>query len=235
MTTRWFPDEWAYAGAEHLDADFVAGYDRKQGAVADRDAAEAIEVLTGHGVGPGSTVVDLGAGTGRFALAAARRVQRVIAVDVSPGMVDHLRRAVADAGADNVECVQAGLLTFEPAGDAVDAVYTRNVLHQLPDFWKAIALRRIAGLLRPGGVLRLHDLVYDVDPGDAEEAIASWLDGAAPRPEDGYTADELAAHVRDEHSTFTWLLRPMLERAGFEIVDERVRRSVYATYTCLRR
>jgi hypothetical protein len=23
--------------------------------------------------------------------------------------------------------------------------------------------------------------------------------------------------VRDEHSTFTWLLEPMLERAGFEI------------------
>ena len=159
--------------------------------------------------------------------------QRVIAVHASPVMVDHLREAVADAGVDNVECVQAGLLTFEPPADAVDAVYTRNVLHQLPDVWKAIALRRIAGLLRPGGVLRLHDLVYDVDPGDAEEAIASGLDGAAPRPEDGGdTADELAAPVRDEHSTFTWLLRPMLERAGFEIVDERVRRSVDASYTC---
>ena len=26
-------------------------------------------------------------------------------------------------------------------------------------------------------------------------------------------------HVRDEHSTFTWLLEPMLERVGFRIAD----------------
>jgi len=28
---------------------------------------------------------------------------------------------------------------------------------------------------------------------------------------------ELEEHVRDEHSTFTWLLEPMIRRAGFEI------------------
>jgi hypothetical protein len=28
---------------------------------------------------------------------------------------------------------------------------------------------------------------------------------------------ELEEHVRDEHSTFTWILEPMLERAGFAI------------------
>lgn len=31
MTQRWFIDELKHAGHEHLDADFVAGYDRKQG------------------------------------------------------------------------------------------------------------------------------------------------------------------------------------------------------------
>ena len=29
------------------------------------------------------------------------------------------------------------------------AVYCRNVLHHLPDFWKGVALQRIAGLLAP--------------------------------------------------------------------------------------
>ena len=28
---------------------------------------------------------------------------------------------------------------------------------------------------------------------------------------------DLEEHIRDEHSTFTWLLEPMIERAGFTI------------------
>ena len=28
---------------------------------------------------------------------------------------------------------------------------------------------------------------------------------------------DIEEHVRDEHSTFTWLLEPMIERAGFRI------------------
>jgi hypothetical protein len=30
---------------------------------------------------------------------------------------------------------------------------------------------------------------------------------------------EYEGHVRDEHSTFTWLLEPMIHRAGFTIDD----------------
>jgi hypothetical protein len=40
-------------------------------------------------------------------------------------------------------------------------VYTRNALHQLPDFWKAVALDLVGQMLRPGGVLRLRDLLHD--------------------------------------------------------------------------
>ena len=51
-------------------------------------------------------------------------------------------------------------------------VFSRNVLHQVPDFWKAIdAGDRIHDAARPGGVLRLSDLVYDFEPGDAAAAI----------------------------------------------------------------
>jgi len=31
MSPKWTLDELAHAGPDHLDADFVAGYDRKQG------------------------------------------------------------------------------------------------------------------------------------------------------------------------------------------------------------
>lgn len=54
------------------------------------------------------------------------------------------------------------------AGDPADVVYSRFALHHLPDFWQAIALRRMAETLRPRGVLRLSDVVYDFEPGHAE-------------------------------------------------------------------
>lgn len=78
-----------------------------------------------------------------------------------------LRERTAEAGLSNIECVQAGLLTYEHAGPPADAVFTRNALHQLPDFWKALALDRIAKVLRPGGVLRLRDLIFDFQPANA--------------------------------------------------------------------
>ena len=64
------------------------------------------------------------------------------------------------SGLDNLERVQAGLLSYEHPGDVADSVYSRHVLHHLPDFWKAIALDQIASILRPGGVLRLRDLIF---------------------------------------------------------------------------
>ena len=78
----------------------------------------------------------------------------------------------------NVECVQAGFLSYEHTGAPADAVYTRNALHQLPDFWKALALERIASMLRPGGVLRLRDLIFDFQPAEAGTVLDDWLDGA---------------------------------------------------------
>lgn len=59
--------------------------------------------------------------------------------------------------------MNAGFLGYAHAGPPADGVYSRNALHQIPDFWKALALHRIARMLRPGGVLRLRDLIYDVD------------------------------------------------------------------------
>jgi hypothetical protein len=42
--------------------------------------------------------------------------------------------------------------------------------------------------------------------------------------------------VRDEHSTFTWLLAPMIERAGFELVDATCSASgMLAQYLCKKR
>lgn len=225
------PDEVAHAGPEHLDPAFIAGFDRKQGYPSPEEDIAAFQV---HGLGTESTVVDLGAGTGQFALPAARHFKRVIAVDVSLAMLAALRSKAdaISAPLPPLEYVQGGFLGFSPA-QPVDGVYTRNALHQLPDFWKAVALTRIAAMLRPGGVLRLRDLVYDFQPGEAETVFAGWLAGAAADPADGYTAADYAEHIRTEHSTFRWLLEPMLTAAGFEIAGVSYERRLYAAYTCV--
>ena len=231
MTKARMIDELAHAGPEHLDVAFVAGFDRKQGYP---DPAADLAAFREHGVGGASTVVDLGAGTGRLALAAAPHVARVVAVDVSPAMLALLRERAAKAGLANVECVEAGFLSYTHAGPPADAVYTRNALHQLPDFWKALALDRIAKLLRPGGVLRLRDLIFDFQPAEAEAVLDDWLDGAATDPAAGYTREDFAEHLRTEFSTFRWLLEPMLAAAGFRIVAASFELSIYGAYTCIK-
>src|SRR5438128_104796 len=74
----WYLNELAYAGQEHLDSQYVAGYDHK----ARTTWAGDLGLLRGLGMDGTTTVVDLGAGTGTFALAAAPFCGRVVAVDV---------------------------------------------------------------------------------------------------------------------------------------------------------
>jgi SAM-dependent methyltransferase len=226
MTRGWYPEERQHAGAEHLDPAYVAGYDRK--ATPDLDAA--LEILRRHGLGPDTKLVDLGCGTGLLAAAVARECRRVVGVDVSPAMLE-----VARARSENVEWVAAGFLTYEDHGEPPQLVHSRHALHHLPDFWKGVALVRIHDLLAPDGVLVLRDLVYDFSPAETDDRIEEWLGSAAPTAAEGWTREELEEHVRDEHSTFSWLLEPLLERARFEILERDVAGGVYATYVCRRK
>lgn len=222
----WMPDELAHAGPEHRDPSYVAGYDRKTGF----DVGPDVELLREHGLRADATLVDLGAGTGLLAAAAVEHCARVVAVDPSPAMLDALRARGAP-----VECVAAGFLTYEHTGDAPAVVYSRNALHHLSDAWKAVALRRVARMLPAGGTLVLRDIVYACEPGELDDVLEAWFANAPADPAAGWTRTELEEHVRSEHSTFTWLLEPMLEHAGLEIRDRWVADSrVYARYVCVK-
>ena len=227
----WYPDELANAGPEHLDDVYVAGYDRKAGT----EWTDDLALLRTLGLDEDRTLVDLGAGTGMLAAAAARLCKRVVAVDVSPAMLAVLGDRAERLELRNLECVQEGLLSYEHQGEPADFVYTRNALHHLPDFWKAVALQRIAGMLGPGGILRLRDLVFSFEPTATDGVIEAWLAGAAERSTDGWTRAELEVHLREEYSTFSWLLEPMLERTGFEIQRAEYSDSgVFAAYVCVK-
>ena len=140
MAEKWWPDEIAHGGPEHLEPAYVEAFDRK----ASTDWSATVESLAGLGIGPTSTVLDIGAGTGTFALAVGPHVGRVVAVDPSPAMV----ALMLERG---IEAVQGGFLSYEHTGGPVDLVHSRNALHHLPDFWKAVALHRAAEMLKPDG------------------------------------------------------------------------------------
>ena len=88
----WIPDEIGYAGLEHLDADYVAGYDAK----AQVDPTDDIEILTAPR--PRARHHDRRPRRRHRRVHRRRRRHRadVIAVDVSPAMVRHLRGRFAD-------------------------------------------------------------------------------------------------------------------------------------------
>lgn len=227
MSYAWFPDELTFAGRENLDRAHVARYDAKEVA----DAAAEIELLQSLGLTKRSVLVELGPGTGQLSLAAASVCERVVAVDVSPPMLEQLGAGLRAQSVENVEVVRAGYLSYEHEGRAADVVYSRLALHHLPDFWKAVALTRIHACLRPGGILRLVDVVWSFAPAEIEERIEAWCATAGDDVTTSWTRAELEEHVRDEHSTFTWLLEPMLERCGFEIERaEHAQDGVFAAY-----
>lgn len=203
----------ATAGRENLDPVHVARYDT----IEDAGAPGEVALLQNLGLDQNAVVVDLGTGTGQFALAVAAHCARAVAVDVSPVMLAELRGKLDRAGMDNVEVVQAGFLDYEHHGAPADVIYSRYALHHVPDFWKGVAFARLHTALRPGGLLRLWDVVYNFEPAEAESRLEAWCATGGSVDAEGWSRADYEEHVRDEHSTYTWVLEAIAQRVGFTI------------------
>ncbi len=184
---------------------------------------EALRELLDAGIGDGSgrpvEVVDIGGGTGGFAVGVAELGHHVTVVDPSPDALAILaRRAEERHVADRVTARQGdlgNLAELVPGGSA-DLVLCHGVLEIVED--PAAALAAIADVLRPGGSLSLlvnqrhAAVVARAMAGHFSQAQALLDPSTEPRPGD-------AGSGRSGHRRFTAEeLTGILGGAGFDTV-----------------
>ena len=129
---------------------------------------------------PDDVVADLGAGTGAISLALAADAKRVLARDISEGMIEEGRRKAEAAGITNVEFASGEFRepNLETAdGDGIDIVTSNFALHHLDDAGKREAIRAMADT----GARRivLGDVMFFAGPDPDEPFYSPEVDDPA--------------------------------------------------------
>lgn len=225
--------KWQYHEPAHPGADFDALaeiYDKNMQKFRDIQG-EIKEILDFLDLQPDQTVLEIGTGTGEFALATARNCAKVYAVDLSAGMLRYAEKKARSKGVSNVKFLQGGFLTYEHKGAPLDAVVTQIALHHLPDFWKQIALIRMAGMLRDGGKFCLRDVIYSFNVMEYKSFFEGYVSKVSETVGPKF-AEHIEAHVKNEYSTLDWIMKGMIERAGFKVELAEYRDGFVGTYFC---
>ena len=177
------------------------------------------------------TIIDLGCGTGASTFFASNKFKQVFAVDVSPAMIAQAQKKAATEKVKNCNFHLGGFLSYRHNSQAVDVIITKHAFHHLPDFWKQIALFRMNKMLKLNGILYICDVVFNLGPDNYKDKIDKWIDEF-----DNFGGNELRleveTHIRDEFSTFTWILEGMLTRAGFDIDKKRSSDGFVTEFLC---
>jgi 2-polyprenyl-3-methyl-5-hydroxy-6-metoxy-1,4-benzoquinol methylase len=104
----------------------------------------------------GQRVLYVGVGPGEEAIEAARRGIKVTCVDLSPGMIDTVRRRFENAGLPG-EFVCADIMEYDP-NQPFDVVVSNFFLNIFSRPVMLQMLARLVSLVRPGGDLMLADI-----------------------------------------------------------------------------
>lgn len=223
LARDWFYSERGRIGLDALVAARSAIYDH------DDSGSRARATLTKLGVQPGWRIADIGCGQGTLACEAAKMGAQVDAVDIAPAMLALAEIQARDSRV-SLKTQSAGLLSFNFAPDTFDLIVSEFTLHHLPDFWKAVALSRMFRALKPGGRLFLRDIVFVSVPDGAERDIGQWADFNIKNHD--FPREDVATHMRDEHSTFGWVIERMLTDVGFTLVSADYHAPLHGTYLC---
>lgn len=192
-------------------------------------------------------VAELGIGTGRVAIEAARHGKSIIGVDSSVEMLARcLERAQAAGVSDRLTLLKADFRDFtlpEPA--ALIAIPFHTIGHLVTPDDKRAALRRIYSQLVPGGRLIFDHFVFDPETAQRHsvpDLKAEYTDAATGRdvllwsivrynhPEqsmrivtwtDELDADGVVLRRKYRRLSFSWIepeqARALLEATGFEV------------------
>ena len=208
----------------------ATGYDAKWGidfgAIGQEQVRGKLVKALGSWPGrPFADALEIGSGTGYFSLNLLQMgaIRRLVATDISPGMLSTLSETANRLGLEvETEVTDAEVLPF--ADESFDLVFGHAVLHHIPDLDRALAeFRRV---LRPGGAVafcgepsRYGDLLAAMPKRGAQLAAPLWrlaLGASARRrePESESDGHELEPEV-DVHAFAPSTLNQMLGAAGF--------------------
>ena len=143
-------------------------------------------------------VLDLGTGTGGLLPLLGRHLNRVVAVDLSRGMLARARERVRDSGIRSVDLLRADVESIPVASGSVDGVVANMILHHLPE--PPRLFEEMSRVLRPGG----RGVVVDFEAHDA-----TWLMEEEGHRWPGFEASELREYCRR-----SGLSDPEFERAA---------------------
>lgn len=126
------------------------------------DAADAKRLIEILGLGAGSFVADVGAGSGVLTVPIARHVGptgRVYSTDINPDRLEEIRDAVREASVANVVVVEGAPAETKLPEGCCDAVFMRAVYHHFSDPPAMNASLYLS--LKPGGRLAVVDFPPD--------------------------------------------------------------------------
>jgi ubiquinone/menaquinone biosynthesis C-methylase UbiE len=158
-----------------------------------------LDVVAFSCAGEGGSVIEVGAGTGNFLSLFAATAGRLVATDLTPGMLRVARERNPSMG---IVCGDGRRLPFPDT--TFDLVTSAHAMHHIPE--PVAVLREMARIVRPDG----HVLVVDLAAPDEPEAAAR--------------ADEVMT-IRDPshaRSLTTGDMRSALEESGLAVVDDRI-------------
>ena len=229
----WQYDEFQQIGTDYESTAEVAKYDERMSSLRNIPE-ECASIIKAIGLKRDNRVLEIGTGTGEFAIAAAKQCTHVYATDVSQIMLDYAQKKSKDRGVDNITFTRAGFLTYEHSAEPLDAVVTQLALHHLPDFWKAAALRRIWRMMKTGGRLYIKDVVFSFDVDNAVPSLNNWIDGVMKQSGEEF-GKYIEAHIRDEFSTYDWMMEGILRSVGFSISSANYEDNhAFAEYVCVK-
>ena len=172
-------------------------------------------------------MADIGCGNGVLACEAALMGAEVDAIDISPAML-----ALANIQASDrkvaIRTQPAGMLSFAYQPNSYDLIVSEFTLHHLPDFWKAVALARIFAALKPGANFYLRDIVFVSMPDGTERDVEQWADFTIKNHD--FERESVVTHMRDEYSTFGWVIERMLTDIGFTLESVDYHAPLHGTY-----